>query len=212
MITTWPRKVASASGVPPHTIHRLQPSLHESSQVKSPSQLPTVASWLTYVKSLSSRHAVHRLPPNTRPNSLDYGLEPRSITVSNLAPSRPPNVSPNSLNYGLQVHHQTHSIMASKCISKLVQLWPPSSHNQGLQVHIHTRSITISEYISKFTRSRPPSVSPNPLDYCLQVHLQTRSIIASECISGFTRSWFPGAARISEAPLAASPDIRCVDG
>jgi len=44
IITSWPRHVASASGVPPYTIDRHQPALHESSKVKSPCHIPTVAS------------------------------------------------------------------------------------------------------------------------------------------------------------------------
>jgi len=34
MITSWPLNVASASGIPPYTIDRHQPALHESSKVK----------------------------------------------------------------------------------------------------------------------------------------------------------------------------------
>ena len=44
MITSWPLNVASASGVPPYTIHRLHPALHESWKVKSRCHIPTVAS------------------------------------------------------------------------------------------------------------------------------------------------------------------------
>jgi len=43
MITSWPLIVASASGVPPYTIDRQQPALHERSKVKSHCHLPTVA-------------------------------------------------------------------------------------------------------------------------------------------------------------------------
>jgi len=43
-ITSWPLNVASASGVPPYTIYRHQPALHESSIVKLPCHIPTVAS------------------------------------------------------------------------------------------------------------------------------------------------------------------------
>jgi len=46
---------------------------------------------------------------------------------SNLAQSRPPSASPNSLNHGLQVHHQTHSITASKCISEFTRSPSPSA-------------------------------------------------------------------------------------
>jgi len=44
MITCWPLNVASASGVPPYTIDRHQPALHESLKVKAHCHIPTVAS------------------------------------------------------------------------------------------------------------------------------------------------------------------------
>jgi len=47
MITSWLRNVASASMVPPYTIDRHKPPLHESSKVPSPCRIPMVASWLT---------------------------------------------------------------------------------------------------------------------------------------------------------------------
>jgi len=43
-ITSRPLNVASASGVPPYTIDCHQPALHESSKVRSPCHIPTVAS------------------------------------------------------------------------------------------------------------------------------------------------------------------------
>ena len=46
-IRSWPLNVASASGVPPHTIDRHHPALHESSKVKWPCHIATVASWQT---------------------------------------------------------------------------------------------------------------------------------------------------------------------
>jgi hypothetical protein len=48
MITSWPRNVASASGVPHYTLDRHQLALHESSDVQSPCHIPTVASGLTH--------------------------------------------------------------------------------------------------------------------------------------------------------------------
>jgi len=44
MFTSWALNVAAASGVPPYTIDRHQPALHESSKVKSPCHIPTVVS------------------------------------------------------------------------------------------------------------------------------------------------------------------------
>ena len=122
---------------------------------------------------------------STRPNSLDYGLQVRSITasecISKIARLRPPSASPNSLDYGLQ----TRSIMASKCITKLARFRPSSLHDHGLQVHLQTQSIT------------GPSVSLNSHDYGFQVHFHTRSLKALECIFQFTRSSFSGAPRIA---------------
>ena len=47
MITSWPLNVASTSVVPPYTIVRHQPALHESWKVKSPCHIPMVTSYLT---------------------------------------------------------------------------------------------------------------------------------------------------------------------
>ena len=162
-------------------------------------------------------------PPSLHNHGIQVHLQPCSIPtskcISKLAQLQPPNASSNFLNYSLQSSHdhglpsaniQTHSIMASKYMSKLARLRPPSSHDHALQVHLYTHSTKISECISIFTRSRPGSVSPNMLDYHLQVHPQTRSITAWESISEFTRSSFSGAPQFcSQAPPAASPDIRC---
>jgi len=90
-------------------------------------------------------------PPSLYLNSLDYGLQFRTIMaskcISKLAQSHPPSVSPNSLNYGLQVR----TIMASKCISEFTPSWPPSaslsSLDLGLQVQFSTRAITASKCI-----------------------------------------------------------------
>jgi len=66
-------------------------------------------------------------PPSVYPNSLDYGLQFRTIMaskcISKLAQSQPPSVSPNSLDYGLQVR----TITASQCISEVTRSRPPSA-------------------------------------------------------------------------------------
>jgi len=91
----------------------------------------------------------------------------------------------------LQVLFQSHSITASKCISKLARSQAPSvspnSLDYGLQVH----TITASKCIPEFTWSWPPSASLSSLDLGLQVHLQTRSVTASKCISKLARSQPP---------------------
>jgi len=188
MITSWPLSVASASGVPPYMIDRHLPAWHESSKVKSSCHIPTVVSWLTDERGLSTRHTVNRPPPSTRLNSLNHGrqvyLHSRSIMApewnSKLTGSWPPNL----LDYGLhiptilasQVHFQIHSITASKCISKLPQSRPRSASISSLDHGHQTRSIPAS----KFAWSWPPSASPSSLHHGLEVHLKSRSIMACE--------------------------------
>ena len=93
----------------------------------------------------------------------------------------------------VQVPLQSHSITASKCISKLTRSPAPSTRpislDHGRQVYPQPHSITASKCISKLARSQPPSVSPNSLNHGLQVHLQTRSITASMCISRLAGFW-----------------------
>jgi hypothetical protein len=100
----------------------------------------------------------------------------------------------------LQVLVQSHSSMASKCISKLARLRPPISLNHGLQVQLQTRSIMASNCISnslehglqvflQLARLRPPSKSANSLYYSLRVYLQTHLITASK----FAPLWHPTA-------------------
>jgi len=43
-ITSWPLTIASPSGIPPYKIDCHQPAPHERSKVKSPHQIPTIAS------------------------------------------------------------------------------------------------------------------------------------------------------------------------
>jgi len=153
-------------------------------------------------------------------NHVQVLLQSRSVLASEfifpLTQSWPWYISPNSCNSGLQMHHQTHSIIgskciskllysASKCISKLAPTCPPSaflsstwsrpasasptSFNHGLQVHLWV------------TWSPPPYPSRNSLNYGLQVHLlvqlglglqvhlQPRTITAS----GIAHWWSPSA-------------------
>jgi len=157
-------------------------------------------------------------PSSPFPNSLHHGLQvylqTRSILACKFAQLWPPKCICTVATWQPpSAYLQTHSIMASKCISRLARLRSVCLHDHGLQLNLHVCSITTSEWICKFTRSRPPTASPNPIDYCFQVHFQTSSITASECTSEFTESSFSGAPWIgSETPPAASPDIPCVDG
>jgi hypothetical protein len=135
--------------------------------------------------SLTTRRAVYRLPPNTRPNSLNCSLPVRTMMaskcISKLARLRPLN----SLNHGLQVYLQTCKITASMCISKLTRLWPlnslnytlqsisPNSNNYNLQVQLQTHTITVSELA--------PLQPLSPHDHGLQAHLQTCTITSAKC-------------------------------
>jgi hypothetical protein len=146
MITRSPLNVASSSGIPPIKIGHHEPSLHDSSKVKSPCHIPTVATKLPDEKSLTTRRTIHQLPPSTGPNSHDHGLQvylqTPSSTVSKFVPSWPPND-----------YLQTRSITDSK----LAQSWPACastySLDPGLQVHLHTSWITALQCISEFTRA-----------------------------------------------------------
>jgi len=91
-------------------------------------------------------------PPSASPNSLNYGLQVRTIMASKC-------ISPKLLDHGLQAHLESCSIMESKCISKLAQIWPPGLHVHGLQVHWHSRLTMASKGIFKLAQSQPWSVS-----------------------------------------------------
>jgi len=92
---------------------------------------------------------------------------------SNLAWSWPPCFSPNMLNDSFQAHFGVHSILASKCISKLTEAQPPSVSPSSLD-------LSASKCISNFAWLRPSSASQILLDFSLQVHLLTPSITASK--------------------------------
>ena len=146
--------------MPPNTIDRHQPGIHESSKVKSPCHIPKVASQLTDEMSHSTRRAVHQPLPSTRPNWRDCGLQVRMIIaykcILNLARLRPPRLH----NQVLKLH-----------ISKLARSRPPSaspnSLDHSLQVYLQTYSITATE----FARSWPPSATTNSLNHDLGAHL-----------------------------------------
>jgi len=148
--------------------------------------------------------------PSVSLKSHDDGLQVHTINDSKC-------ISSNSLDNGLQVHLPARSITSSKCISKLVRLWPPSaslySLNYGLQVHLQTGAIMASKcilkvawlappslhdhglqvHVSKLAESLPPSPSPNSVDHSLQVYLQTCTITAFKFISKLVQLRHPSA-------------------
>jgi len=131
------------------------------------------------------------------PNTLDYGLQVRTIMaskfISELAQSRPPSVSPNSHNHSLQ----TRSIAASKCIS-------PNMFDLGIEVHLQTCSMIASTLAQLW----PPSVSPNTLDYCL---LGASPYLLDDGLRVFIRvhsiDIFRRTSNCSQAPRAATVQI-----
>jgi len=169
IIRSWPLIVASASRVPLYMIDCHQPALHGNSKVKSPCHIPTVARYLTDDYSLSTRRTVHRPLLSTSPIRVDHSIQMHLQTHSIIASTFP-------LSWRPTAHHQTCSIMASKCISNLTWLRSPSSHDHGLQVHLQTCSITAS----KAAQLWPPSAN-------LHIH----SPVAYKCISKLARSWPP---------------------
>jgi len=160
MITSQPLNVASASGMPPYTFYCQHPALHQSSEVKSGSHIPTVASLLTDEQYISSWRAIQHPPVRSPPNSLDYCLQIRTIVVSKCIFTFPLSW-PRSASLSL-LHHslQTYLIPASNLTQswppmynfKLAPSQPPSLHAHGLQVHLPTHSITASKCISKLTQ------------------------------------------------------------
>jgi len=140
MIRCWPLNVASASGIPPKTIDRHQPALHESSKGKLHCHIPTVVTEQTDESSLRTRPAVHRQPLSTGAISLCH--------------------SP-------QVHVQSHSITASKCITTVARSGHLCSHDHGLKVHLQTRLITSSKCIPKLALSWSPPAAANTPNYGL---------------------------------------------
>jgi len=74
-------------------------------------------------------------PPSLSPHLLDHSLEVCTLMACKRIS---PSASLSSLDLGLQVHLQTHSIMASKFISKLPLLWPPNVSRCSLQSNLQT--------------------------------------------------------------------------
>jgi len=191
MIPSWPLKVTSAFRVPPYMIDRHQPALQDISNVNSHCHIPTVASKLTEQNSLTTWRTIHWLPLSIRPNSLNHGIQVRTILASKCI-TKLARLGPlNSLAHGLQVYLPTRMIMASKCIPKLARLRPLNRLDHRLQLYhqtctipasmftqlwppcayLQTRSITASKCISIVARLWPSSASPKSLNYSLQVHL-----------------------------------------
>jgi len=76
MIMSGPLNVASASGMPPYKINCHQPALHQSSKVKSPRHIPTIAS---SCNQLMNRVWIPGAPPI---NQLQVLLQSHSIMGS----------------------------------------------------------------------------------------------------------------------------------
>jgi len=100
---------------------------------------------------------------------LQTHLQTRLITASMLMPSGPPGASWTSLGHSCL----RCKIMASQCISKLAQWWPPSSHHHGLQVYPHPCLIMAPKCHSEFNwslSSRVPRITPNHYLQVVQIY------------------------------------------
>jgi len=143
-------------------------------------------------------------------SSLNLDSITASECITEFTQSRSPIASPNSLDDSLKVYLQTHSITASKYISK-ERRWVYgdagvtkvkwATRSNSLKVHLQTHLITDSQCISEFTQSWSPIASPNSLDHSLGVYVWVHLIVIFRC------TW-----NCSQAPPAASPDIPCIDG
>ena len=158
---------------------------------------PLTVSHSQQVSHLSADHvAFNSLHPNNYESTNKSSLSTRRTSL--------PNYCLQILR--LQVLLQSHSIMASRrisklarsrppsasqhrlitasmCISKLTQFRHPRLHDHGLAVHLQTHSVTASKWIFKLAPLQPPSSH----DHGLQMHLRTRFIPASACISQLAR-------------------------
>jgi len=115
---------------------------------------------------IESQHLAHRPSTGSKYSSnLAWSRPPKCI--SKLAWSWPPSVSQNSLDYGLQVRTIIASKCISKPAQLWPPSASPNSLDWGLQVHPQTRSIAISGWISKLTRLQCQSVCAKTLDYRL---------------------------------------------
>jgi len=109
---------------------------------------------------------------------LSQVLNMASKCISKLARSQPPSASLNSLDYGLQVRTIMASMCISKLVRSRSRSASLNSLDHGLQVYLQIRSITASKCISKLARSRPRSVSLSSLDRHFQAHLELLSSTA----------------------------------
>ena len=122
---------------------------HPMNRVSAPAAPPSQTSASRLTASLYSSNLARSRPPSGSPKSLDYGLQPLSLTARMFTWSWPPSVSLNSLGHDLGEQLWVHSIWASKWISKYTRLRPPSLHHHVLEVHLETRFITASKCILK---------------------------------------------------------------
>jgi len=177
MLMSWPQNVPSASGVPPYTI------THH--QTRSPLELKgTLILPQTHGCEIANRWIESHHPARRPSTTYKYSSKLARLRPPRFAWSWPPGVSRNPLNYG----HQSFSIMASGCISKLPRLWPPNCsiaaskfvQSWPSSTYLQTGSNTASKWILKLAWSLPPSASLNLLKHSLKVYLQIRTIPGSK--------------------------------
>jgi len=105
------------------------------------------------------------------------------------------------INHRLQVHHLTHWITASECISMFTWAWPVSGSPNLLNLSLHVHTITGSKLICNLAQAwlpsshnhyflciskLAPSQGPRSHHHAHQMYLQHGSITVSKCISEFT--------------------------
>jgi len=111
----------------------------------------------------------------------------------------PPSTAPIRVDCDLHVHHQTRSISATQCISKVTRSRPRSASlsllHDGFPLYLQTCSSTACKFTwswpSKCNTKLGQSWLPSSHNHGVKVDLQTPSTTASECISKFTQLWPP---------------------
>jgi hypothetical protein len=170
--------------IPRSTVSRSQPASHLSSVYA-----PCCTQFPSFPQLRLNQWLVFQLPLGLLPD-----LPPPDRPLSDRPPPIPP---PILIDCGLEVDLQCHSIMASKCISKLTRVRTGKASPCSLDPRLHVPHQTDLITASKFAWSWPSSESSTSLNHGFQWHHYTRSIMATKCFSTFNPSWHPSASATS---------------
>jgi len=102
---------------------------------------------------------------------VQYRLVTTTQCIIQLHSSLPWSASPNSVDHELQLYLQTHSIPASKCISKVAQLCHRSVSQNLLNNSLRGHTIMGFKFLPILAQSRCPSSSLTSCDQNLQEFL-----------------------------------------